>query len=629
MSIANPTTYAEWYWANQVDANKAFADEEEKTLAPFMSNLLSLVGELEGFPPEVAGFLRAVGTPGHFGLSDVAKQTLGQSGSQSITSGLTPFLRSLGYAANKKFPSALIDFPTTMLLAQRRKAIPELFTSRAESNGYKEAEARLFYDASLPYPDISDWLRYFRYTKDATDTITQLQTRQDIPDDEYAVWEWLNAMLLSLNDVQALFVRGYMDYEQAHLELRRNGWNDMDAAAMLDLAFAIPNPAIRVQAGLLQNESDEQLTDRITQAGIHPEHATDFLNALLAKPNPQDIIRWRLRSDPSLSDLPTDLRRIGVHPEYLDVYKTLAFPVPPVGDMITMAVREAFSPDIARRFGQYEDYPTELTKYAAMNGISKEWAERYWAAHWSLPSPQQGFEMLHRGIITNDELQLLMRALDIMPFWRDKLIQAAYKPLTRVDVRRMFGLGVLSENEVLQAYKDVGYSDVNAKRLTEFTVKQVLATQTGFNSQDVVGAYKNSRVGRSEAYTMLGDLGLKGNNITQVLNAAETQRDWTILQDNIKAIGNEYRQDQITLEEAKASLLKLRLPADKVEALGGQWYKETVSRVSTPWTKAEVVQFMAKGIINQQRAVQELKILGYDSEHINAIIANAAQKKAK
>ncbi|GAH61072.1 unnamed protein product, partial [marine sediment metagenome] len=69
------------------------------------------------------------------------------------------------------------------------------------------------------------------------------------------------------------------------------------------------------------------------------------------------LIAFHLRIDPSLSGLDTDLRKIGIHPDYFEIYKTLAYPIPPVADIITMAVREAFTPDIAARFGQYEDYP--------------------------------------------------------------------------------------------------------------------------------------------------------------------------------------------------------------------------------------------------------------------------------
>jgi hypothetical protein len=626
MSLKNPNTFGEAYWGPQVDAQKEFADSEESILAPFLAGLFSYVEDLEGFPPEIASLFRAVGTEGHFGLSDVAKTALGESGNASLMSGLSPVLRSLGYAANKKFPSALIPFPAAVTLAQRHKITPELYQSRAIANGYKEAEALMMYQESQVYPDIQSLMLWARYTTADTETFTKLQSKLDIPDDEFAIWDFLTQLRLSTSDIQGLYARGYMGQEDALLELRRDGWRNFDAKAVLDMAFAIPNATYLIQADLMKDTSNDDMLAHIAATGIHPDYAQDYLTAVLAKPNPQDIIRWRLRTDPNLTDLETDLKRLGVHPEYLDVFKALAFPVPPVGDMITMAVREAFSPDIASRFGQYDDYPQDLTKYAAMNGISEEWAKRYWAAHWSLPSPQQGFEMLHRGIITRDELMLLMRALDIMPFWRDKLIQAAYRPLTRVDVRRMYQLGVLSEDEVYRSYLDIGYDEKNARRLTTFTAKQVIASQTGFNSNDVVTAYKNSLTNRQEAYNLLADMGITGNSITQILNAAEKQREWSILNDRITGIGNEYKQDLFDAKEATERLQSLRVPNDKIQALLAKWYKESVARPSELWTKAEVVQFMQRNIIGEGRAVQELKLLGYDAEHINGIVANAKYK---
>ena len=52
--------------------------------------------------------------------------------------------------------------------------------------------------------------------------------------------------------------------------------------------------------------------------------------------------------------------------------------------------------------------------------------------------------MLHRGVIDTAELDMLLRAQDVMPFWRDRLTAIAYRPLTRVDVRRMYKQGVLN-----------------------------------------------------------------------------------------------------------------------------------------------------------------------------------------
>src|SRR3989304_4360243 len=136
MSIEYPATYGEAFWGPQVDASKLFANEEEKTLAPLLQAVFGLVSGLEGFPPEIAAVFGAVGTPGHFGLASVAKESLGSAGNASLSAGLSPFLRALGSAANKKFPSARIDSPTAVSLAHKGKIIRELLTSRALLNGY-------------------------------------------------------------------------------------------------------------------------------------------------------------------------------------------------------------------------------------------------------------------------------------------------------------------------------------------------------------------------------------------------------------------------------------------------------------------------------------------------------------
>jgi len=623
MSVAYPQTYGEWYWAQQVDASKVFADDEEKTLAPLLQRLASLVTGLEGFPPEIAAIFSTVGTPGHFGLSDVAKQTLGQTGSASLASGLSPFLRALGYAANKKFPSALIDFPTAINLAHKRKIIPELFSSRAAANGFKEAEARLMYEAAAPYPDMISLMQWARYTSDAGDVFMRAQSKMDVPDDEMQIWEFLSMLRLSVSEIQQLYLRQNISHEQGRMELMRDGYRDFDAKAILDLSYTIPNPAILVQAGLMQDADVTRLGKAVTLGGIHPDYANDFLNAILSKPNPTDWIRYKLRTDPNLSDLDRDLKRLGVHPAFIDVFRTLAYPVPPIGDMITMAVREAFTPDIAARFGQYEDYPSELTRFAAMNGISQDWAKRYWAAHWSLPSPQQGFAMYQRGIITQADLNLLLRALDIMPFWRNKLTELAYNPLTRVDVRRMYRLGVLTQEGVDKAYRDAGYSPENAKRLSEFVVRDTVQSQSGLSVSKIVTAYKNGYATRQDAYSAIQNTGVRSANIDDILNNADRQLAWQRVKDGIAAIRNQYKQELITEPQARSELNGLRLDGNKVSLLLAQWQADGVKEHKTLWTKADVLSMMKKKIISESRAEQELSLLGFNTERANALISLA------
>ena len=627
MSIANPSTYAEWYWAQQVDATKTFADDTEKVLAPYIQGLLSLVSDLEGFPPELLAVLQAVGTPGSFGVADVAVGTMGQTAQGGITSGISPLLRAVGYAANAKWQTTFIKADTAALLASRHKAIPELWLSRAEAEGYNIDEAGLVYQSLLPYPDIMSLFQWARYTTDDTETFNRVQAKQDIPDEEFAIWDFMTRLRPSPSEVQALRVRNRVTEAEALLELRRQGYNTVDAQHIMDLGYVIPNATILMMDGVARGWDTTTVADELKLAGIHPDYADAFINATLTKPAPGDLVRYLLRSDPSLSTLEEELKKIGVHPGYTKVLKTLAYQVPPLGDMITMAVREAFTPEIAARFGQYEDYPSELTRYAAMNGLTEEWSQRYWAAHWSLPSPQQGFEMYQRGVIDEPTLNLLLRALDIMPFWRDKLRQIAYRPLTRVDVRRMYGLGVLDRAGIVKAYKDAGYSPDNADLMADFTAKQVFTSQSGMTVSKVVTAYKNVYANRPEAYSQIAAMGIRSQNVSDILEAADAQLRWQRVKDQIAAVGNQYKKELISEETTRSQLASLGQDGAKIDTLIRRWEDQESYPKETLWTKADTLTMLTKGIITEARAKQELTALGYNPERSTALISNAVKPK--
>ena len=145
--------------------------------------------------------------------------------------------------------------------------------------------------------------------------------------------------------------------------------------------------------------------------------------------------------------------------------------IPSPTDLIRMAVREVFNPSLRESLTLDAEYPDAFTPWARQLGISEDWARNYWAMHWDLPSPSQGYEMLHRGEIEMPQLVDLIKALDFAPVWRDKLINIAYNPITRVDLRRLYKGGIITEEVVFRGYKAQGYNDENARYLTDYTKK--------------------------------------------------------------------------------------------------------------------------------------------------------------
>lgn len=471
MSIENPQTFGEYWYSSALEQQKAFDESIEKLFSPLISGGLAEIPYISDLPIGAQNLINSLITPSSPGAGGFVSGFAIAQGKDFFDVAAAPAMTAWSRIVNKHAKEKWLTSLEANTLYQRKKIPIEFWKEILSSEGYQDVLQDFSYKSQLPYPSITDLITYCRYTGEPTNVFSSLQEIYNVDPVDLKIWEFLGLQKLTAEQVLSLYKRGKITQYDADTELARIGWHTIDRANVFDLTYSLPNAMITVQGDLMQGISNDAIIQDISKCDIHPEYAAKYLDAILTKPASTDVIAYELRKDPNLTNLDTELRKIGIHPDYNDLYKELAYPIPPIADIITMAVREAFSPDIAARFGQYEDFPSDFAKYAGMKGLSDDWAKRYWAAHWSLPSPQQGFEMFQRGIITIDELKMLLRALDVMPFWRDKLIQIAYNPLTRVDVRRMYNLDVLTVEEVTQCYREIGYNDVNANRLTTFTVK--------------------------------------------------------------------------------------------------------------------------------------------------------------
>ena len=316
-------------------------------------------------------------------------------------------------------------------------------------------------------------------------------------------------------------------------------------------------------------------------AGPRQELMRKIAPTLLTPDDVQEAWNRKLISEPTAID---QLRRLGYGGEILNAMQSLRFRLPPLTDLTRMAVREVFSPDQRAALTLDADYPAPLTAHAESIGLAEEWARNYWAAHWDLPSPSQGYEMLHRGIISDAQLLELLRALDYAPVWRNRLRDISYNPLTRVDIRRMYHAGVLSEADVTQAYKFIGYNDENARRLTTFT-------KLNYAPGDKVKAI--------------------------------TDRELTATQ-----IRTAYRRRVITREDAADRLITIGYDAEEAEF---QLALDDSTLAANPLTEAgapvreltvaTVRQAYREGLYEYDQATAELEALGYLAAEADVMLA--------
>jgi len=332
-------------------------------------------------------------------------------------------------------------------------------------------------------------------------------------------------------------------------------------------------------------------------------------------------------------DLVKKLATLGLSDAEQSYLLTVSEPLPSADDVIRFAVREVYTPAVAERFGQFEgaEQVYANAKDDIQNiGMSKDTFAKYWAAHWALPSINQGFEMFQRSIISRADLDLLLRSLDVVPFWRENLVKLSYNPLTRVDVRRMHKMGILTETQVYQAYKNIGYSDIDAQGLTKFTVQYnqspEAAEETAYDTRkkyyqdlsrsDILKNYHDALINRPAASDMLVSLGYDISEADFLLdhedyNVADTYRDSVT-----KYIKKLYVDGHIDKIQATTQLNSLGIASASTDLYLKTWDLDKDIKIAVP-SRADIMGFLKKKIITAEVAVTELQKLGYSDTYIS------------
>lgn len=372
--------------------------------------------------------------------------------------------------------------------------------------------------------------------------------------------------------------------------------------------------------------SREDAILNIRKQGYASDVAASLIETGETLPPEMELVNWYLREMIDGETLRTELKKRGWGDANIARLEKAAFFIPPAQDLIAMAVREAFSPEVAAAFGQYEDFPQEFATWAARQGISEEWAQRYWAAHWALPSVQMGFEMLHRRIINEEQLNLLLRAQDVMPFWRDKLVSISYAPLTRVDVRRMHKMGVLNDEEVRNAYRDIGYDEVNSQRMLDFTIeynKGGAADDEGdlstLTRSNIIAFYRDGVIDRGTAKELLQLADYSEAAAELYLTAADLDEQREVRQAQIDLIISRAKAGLLTTEEAQGELNALGLETAESLKAQAKLINALQQRPKLP-SRSDLDKFLLEGIINEAVYLNVMERGGYAANWAQAYL---------
>lgn len=419
--------------------------------------------------------------------------------------------------------------------------------------------------------------------------------------------------LLQPADGMTAFYRGLVNDGQLRNELALQGYSDDRINVLIETLKTLLSSADIRHAYIRNRIAYPEAIKKLGGLGYDENEAQILMDTAYKLLEPVELVQLWLRGHISEDELTIKLDQNGYTDESIDYIKRLSEFIPPAQDLIRMAVREAFSPDVAQAFGQYDDFPEEFSTHAAKHGISDFWARAYWAAHWDLPSPQMGFEMLHRGIISRDELELLLRALDVMPFWREKVIQLSYAPLTRIDVRRMYKLGVINRDEVHRAFLDIGYSEENAERLTHYVEVEAMESERDLTKSELIAAYENGMLNDQEFRDYLKHLRYGDVEIEILVSLTEFKKEKKLRDAKLKAIKSRYMNNVYDRSRLITELTKLGLPASELDTYVETWTAEYDSRAAElPLT--DLRQAVKLGVIDYDNFYHRVRKMGYNHD---------------
>lgn len=358
--------------------------------------------------------------------------------------------------------------------------------------------------------------------------------------------------------------------------------------------------------------------------------------ASTVRPAPNQVVEARLKLGDGPNELDDWLKLVGVQDrDFRELYRALALYVPGPGDLVTFMTRDVFDPNVVAKYqydeGFTEKYQGQVKEWAYAQGMTEEVFLNYWRAHWQLPSPTQGYSMIHRlrpgrvaaDLVTDREtVRELLEVADVPKYWRDRLVEISYHPLTRTDTRRAYFIGALDERETLDAIMDLGYAEREAHLLLRYW------------SQERVGWLTRQQLYRDYAAGLVSDDEIEADfdrrqvrledrqQITVELGRSATRSS---VKARVKSVRKRVLRGLADRAEAVGELTRMGFRDLRAEQLVDVWLDERKAQGRLA-SAQQLCDWFDNNLIDDNEYVEALHRLGFDAGQIGRIIATCRRK---
>ena len=413
----------------------------------------------------------------------------------------------------------------------------------------------------------------------------------------------------------------------------------------------ILDPASLIEAHAFGEIDDKRYREEMRKHGFNDGRARKLEVITKTKLSPLDLIQLKRRGLISDEDFLIQQQKSRTDNKTIDQIDNLSKFIPGVQDTIQFAVREAYRDDIADKFGYDDDFPTDdriatiegmsvsehenlegsdrLIAQALQIGLDPALLKRFWRSHWQLPSITAGLEMFHRlrpefnpnNPVDFETIKELLKIQDIAPFWQDRILETSFNLPTRVDVRRMYVAGLLTQQEVFDLYQQRGYSPEWAEKLTQLADSDKLDSGRDLSRSMIEKAYEEGIIKRENAVSLLIEMRYDENEAEIIVDLIDRDLANNKLRDKLKLLKAQFIRGIIDEALYKSSLDDLNILSERRDLIILASKSERLTKQKLA-TKEDLKAFFKKQIFTKPEVKAELLKLGYNEELADRLITS-------
>ncbi|RLG23376.1 hypothetical protein DRN85_09475 [Methanosarcinales archaeon] len=381
--------------------------------------------------------------------------------------------------------------------------------------------------------------------------------------------------------------------------------------------------------------TDEQFKTDMLSHGFKEEYHQILYNNLKPHLTVGEILTAEKLLGSDKVDADTRLKHLGYNDDDINIMRELSWYYPSPTDFIRFAVRDVFTTDQKTKEALSAEFPEDIVEYAKKAGMREDVLKWYWMAHWELPSPTQVYEMLHRlnpevleirgdaykemGLDVEqlktdlETVKFYLKQADYDKRWRERLLAISYSPLTRVDLRRIYELGLIDDEELVARLMEVGYTKADALKLLEFYKSLKVSEEKDLTRSQILELFKIGEITEEECKSMLMEIGYDEVEADFLIAIEKYKENERIVNDLVSVYTTQFVEGLINEEELTQKLDELGLRASRRDKIITDAVRKKNRSIRLP-SKEDILKWFNNKQITEEKARELLSRINIPEE---------------